>query len=196
MGWTGWIGVGLGVGGVAILAWTALTRTPAGGGWSFQDYEPTLIIPGHTGDHDSLISAVDGPLYIRVTNLEARSYVAHLLAVETTLFSPWWFTGGTNQAFVEIRNTMNAATTARVTLNQSDGTACGATNVPIAGNGNAAIAVGAIGSCAAAGSGSAQIAFAGTPGGLAANITTIDPVNGTSFDSPFSPRMVWSTFSR
>jgi phosphatidylglycerophosphate synthase len=39
VGWTGWIGVGLGVGGVAILAWTALTRTPAGGGGTFQDYE-------------------------------------------------------------------------------------------------------------------------------------------------------------
>jgi phosphatidylglycerophosphate synthase len=27
--WTGWVGIGLGVAGVAILAWTALTRTPA-----------------------------------------------------------------------------------------------------------------------------------------------------------------------
>jgi phosphatidylglycerophosphate synthase len=26
--WTGWVGIGLGVGGVAILTWTALTRTP------------------------------------------------------------------------------------------------------------------------------------------------------------------------
>jgi phosphatidylglycerophosphate synthase len=29
VGWTGWVGIGLGVGGVVILAWTALARTPA-----------------------------------------------------------------------------------------------------------------------------------------------------------------------
>ena|GEM_PF-1129097 len=29
MDWTGWVGIGLGVAGVVILAWTALTRTPA-----------------------------------------------------------------------------------------------------------------------------------------------------------------------
>jgi phosphatidylglycerophosphate synthase len=58
--WAGWIGIGLGVGGVAILAWTALGRTPAlgarpgtppppsaagprpsggGDGWTFEAYE-------------------------------------------------------------------------------------------------------------------------------------------------------------
>jgi hypothetical protein len=67
--------------------------------------------------------------------------------------------------------------------------------VSVAGNGNSALSVGALGTCAG-GSGSAQIAFAGTPGGIVANITTIDAVNGTSFDSPFVARMVWSTFSR
>jgi phosphatidylglycerophosphate synthase len=44
--WTGWVGIGLGVGGVAILAWTALTRTPtrsrhptpAPPGWTFEAY--------------------------------------------------------------------------------------------------------------------------------------------------------------
>jgi hypothetical protein len=37
--WTGWVGIGLGAGGVVILAWTALTRTPGGGGWTFAAYE-------------------------------------------------------------------------------------------------------------------------------------------------------------
>jgi phosphatidylglycerophosphate synthase len=45
--WTGWVGIGLGVGGVAILAWTALTRTPTRSshpatpvppGWTFEAY--------------------------------------------------------------------------------------------------------------------------------------------------------------
>jgi phosphatidylglycerophosphate synthase len=45
---SGWVGIGLGVGGVAILAWTALSRTPTqaatprtrdgGGGWTFEAY--------------------------------------------------------------------------------------------------------------------------------------------------------------
>jgi phosphatidylglycerophosphate synthase len=51
VGWTGWVGIGLGVGGGVILAWTALARTPApgtpaagaspagGGGWTFEAYE-------------------------------------------------------------------------------------------------------------------------------------------------------------
>jgi phosphatidylglycerophosphate synthase len=37
--WTGWVGIGLGVGGVAILAWTAVARTPGGEGWTFEEYE-------------------------------------------------------------------------------------------------------------------------------------------------------------
>jgi phosphatidylglycerophosphate synthase len=48
VGWTGWVGTGLGVAGVAILAWTALARTPdpgagaspdRGGGWTFEAYQ-------------------------------------------------------------------------------------------------------------------------------------------------------------
>jgi phosphatidylglycerophosphate synthase len=42
VGWRGWVGFGLGVGGVAILAWTALARTPAAparrADWSFETY--------------------------------------------------------------------------------------------------------------------------------------------------------------
>jgi len=66
----------------------------------------------------------------------------------------------------------------------------------VAGFGNAAVSVASVGTYASALSGSAQIAFPGSPGGLVANITTLDVVNGTSFDAPFSPRMVWGTFSR
>ena len=39
MDWTGWVGIGLGAGGVVILALTALTRTPGGDGWTFEAYE-------------------------------------------------------------------------------------------------------------------------------------------------------------
>ena len=197
-----------------VIAWAPFQDATEGGAnlsvslWSDQtclteplgvdptDFEPRVNqIPAHTGEQDSIIPALDGTLYVQVSNSLGVAYTTHLLVIETTLFSPWWFTGGTNQAFVEIRNNMTGTTTAHVTLYRPDGSVCGTSALTIAGNGNAAISVGAIGTCGA-GSGSAQIAFAGTPGGMTANTTTIDAVNGTSFDSPFSPRMVWSTFSR
>jgi hypothetical protein len=40
------------------------------------------------------------------------------------------------------------------------------------------------------------VAFQGQPGGMAANITTLDVPNGTSVDSPFTPRMVWGNTTR
>ena len=46
---------------------------------------------------------------IELTNERAIAHAVNILMMETTLFSPWWFTGGTNQAFVEIGNTTNMA---------------------------------------------------------------------------------------
>ena len=179
---------------VDLFSDSACTTTIPGADTS--DTEPIVFnISGHSGDHDNVIAQADGTVWIRVNNSIASAYVIHVLFIETTIFSPWWFNGGTNNAFIEVRNNMNTDTSAEVTLYRSNGAVCGTTSVPLAANGNAALIVGLIGTCAG-GSGSAQIAFAGTPGGLVANITTIDGPNGTSFDSPFSPRMVWSTFSR
>jgi hypothetical protein len=161
------------------------------------DHEPYLTPDNHGGDVDSIIATTDGTVFIRLDNSNfSAAYTAHVLVVETTLFSPWWFTGGTNQAYVELRNNMSATTDGTVTLYASDGNVCGTSNFTIPGNGNAALLVNAIGTCAGAVSGSAQIAFQGTPSGMAANITTLDVPNGTSFDAPFTPRMVWSTMSR
>ena len=158
-------------------------------------FEPALT----EGVHATFLSNRYGPIYIRVrhTHPTTLGVSVSMLVIETTLFSPWWFTGGTNQAFIEVRNNMDSGTAAQVTLYRANGTVCGTTDLLyIAGNGNAAIAVNTIGNCAAAVSGSAAIAFYGNPGGIAANITTIDPVNGTSFDAPFTPRMAWSMFSQ
>jgi phosphatidylglycerophosphate synthase len=46
--WTGWVGVGLGVAGVAILAWTALTRTP--GSRAQAGPPPSPAVPGAPGE--------------------------------------------------------------------------------------------------------------------------------------------------
>ena len=164
------------------------------------EFEPSVsgAVLFRVGTQASIVPTVSGELFIRVRHTSPLApLIVNTLVIESTLFSPWWFTGGTNQAFIEIRNNMaNPSSRAEVTLYRSNGTVCGTTDLIIPGNGNAAIAVNTIGDCAAAVSGSAQIAFFGTPGGMAANITTIDAVNGTSLNSPFTPRMTWSMFSR
>jgi hypothetical protein len=157
-------------------------------------FEPVPTVPGHVGAQASLIPATTGPVYIRVRNNGTDAAVQAVI-VETTLFSPWWFNGGTNQAFIELSNNMDTATTAVVTVRRADGTVCGTSPVALAGGGNAAISIKTLGSCSS-GSGSSQISFNGTPGGIAANTTTIDGVQGTSFDSPFVPRMTWSLLAR
>lgn len=159
------------------------------------DYEPAMDTDAHNGDTDSITPTTTGTFYIQLNNQNATAYTINLIVVETTLFSPWWFTSGSNAAFVELRNNMDAATSATLTFYRADGAVCGTSTVNVTGNGNTALSVGALGTCAG-GSGSAQIAFHGSPGGMAANITTIDAVNGTSFDSPFTPRMGWGTFNR
>jgi len=157
-------------------------------------FEPVPNVPGHVGAQASLIPDATGPVYIRVRNNNTDAALQAMI-VETTLFSPWWFTGGTNQAFIEVTNNMDSATSAVVTVRTSGGATCGTTTVPLAPGGNAAVSVKALGTCSG-GSGSSQISFNGTPGGLTANTTTIDGVQGTSFDSPFVPRMTWSLLPR
>jgi hypothetical protein len=156
------------------------------------DREPTLSTINHNGDAVSIIPTFTGTLFVRVINNVATGYYVNTMVMETSLFSPWWFTGGTNQAYVELRNNMSSGTTGTLTFYASNGAVCGTSNFSLNGNGNAAVQINAVGTCAGSVSGSAQLVFQGTPGGMAANITTLDVPNGTSFDSPFTPRMVWS----
>jgi hypothetical protein len=182
---------------LSVELWSDNTCAVNVAGLDSTDYEPYVWnVDSHAADQDSVIPTADGTLYIQVANALGTTYTTHVLVMETTLFSPWWFVGGTNQAYIEMRNNMTAATVAHVTAYRANGTVCGTTDVNVAANGNAAVEVATLGSCAGAVSGSAQISFAGTPGGMVANITTLNVTAGTSFDSPFAPRMAWSTFSR
>ena len=85
------------------------------------------------------IPPADGVVYIQVANNIGAPYTMHVLIIETTLFSPWWFTGGTNQAFVEVRNNMNDTTDAKLTAYGATGAVCGTTTLSIPGNGNTAV---------------------------------------------------------
>jgi hypothetical protein len=160
------------------------------------DREPSLSAGNHNGDAVSIIPTFTGTLYVRAINNVATAYYVNTVVMETSLFSPWWFTGGTNQAYVELRNNMTNSTTGTLTFYASNGVVCGTSNFSLAGNGNTAVLINGVGTCVGSIFGSAQVAFQGTPGGMAANITTLDVPNGTSFDSPFTPRMVWSNTTR
>lgn len=160
------------------------------------DREPSLSAGNHNGDAVSIIPTFTGTLYVRAINNVATAYYVNTVVMETSLFSPWWFTGGTNQAYVELRNNMTNSTTGTLTFYASNGVVCGTSNFSLAGNGNTAVLINGVGTCVGSIFGSAQVAFQGQPGGMAANITTLDVPNGTSFDSPFTPRMVWGNTTR
>jgi hypothetical protein len=154
--------------------------------------EPTVDVSGHSGDNDTIIPTFTGTMWIAVSNAGSATATAFTAIQETTLFSPWWFVGGTNQAFAEIKNATNASVAYTLTAYRANGTVCGTSSGSLFGNGNTAVSIGTLGTCLAAVSGSADIAFQGPPGSIVANITTIDGVQGTSFDAAFTPRMPWA----
>ena len=121
----------MGEGGVnlSVTLYSDSSCTTGAAGADSTDYEPLVsLVPGHASDSDSLIPPADGVVYIRVANNIGAPYTMHVLIIETTLFSPWWFTGGTNQAFVEIRNNMNDTTDAKLTAYGPTGAVCGTTH--------------------------------------------------------------------
>ncbi len=155
------------------------------------DTDPDTSFPDADGDAKSFTPEASGTWRLQILNQRATPTTARLLVVETTLGSPWWFVGGTNNAFVEIRNNSAAFRSATLTAFTPAGVVCGTTTVSVPANGNTAINIRDYAPCAAALSGSARLTFVGAPGGFTANITTLDGVAGTSFDSPFTPLMGW-----
>jgi hypothetical protein len=157
------------------------------------DTEPNLSFANADGDAVNFIASATGDFRIKVDETLGRTYTVRVAFIETTQFSPWWFAGGTNQAFAEIRNTTQSSISMTLTARGSNGTACGSTTATIPANGNTFISIKPLGTCTAAGFGSAEIAHNGQAGAVVANITTIDAVTaGTSFDAPFAPRMTWA----
>jgi hypothetical protein len=122
--------------------------------------EPSVDVLGHKGAQVSIIPdrrPVTSALHNAPTQVLLKAIV-----FETTVFSPWWFAGGANQ---NIRDQEQLGDTVAATLTafRPNGTVCGTTNLTIAGDGNAAVEIGSLGTCQAALSGSAQIAFQERP---------------------------------
>lgn len=163
---------------------------------STTEREPLDNITGADVDQMAIKPATSGTYVFRVNNNIALTYAVQVVVIETTLFSPWWFVGGNNQAFITLRNNMDATTIATVRIYASNGTICQNVDLSIPANGTNFLRVNDYAACVTSGFGSAAIAFHGPPAGFAANTTVIDAVAGVSFDEPFTPRMVWSIVPR
>ena len=127
--------------------------------------------------------------------------------VETTIFCPWFFSGSGFDAFVLIRNTTNQPTLATVTLRNTLGVVLGTRTGTVPANGSFNLLVSdPAGFNLPSASGSVEIAFGspamagmstpaaanGPPGGLIANLTSLNFGTGVSFDTPFGPRADWT----
>ncbi len=155
------------------------------------------IVPGAQSRRSTVFIPTTSGAYLGfLDNDNASAATTYMLAIETTLFSPWYFidSGSGYDGFVEIKNNTNSSVDVTVTAYDSTGSVVGTTTETISANGNTFVQIGATFGIAG-GFGSVDLAHNGMPGAVSANITTLSATTGLSFDSPFTPRMSWSTFN-
>jgi hypothetical protein len=113
--------------------------------------------------------------------------------VDTTLFCPWFISGNGFEAFILIKNTTAAAHSVTVRLRGANGLAVGTARPGIApANGSFNLQVsasGANGFALSSASAGVLIAHDGPPGGVIANVTSLNFGSGVSFDTPVAPRL-------
>ena len=160
------------------------------------DVEPLLTTPNHTGGEVTIIPDETGTYRVRVSNSIGTDYLIHVMGIETTLYSPWYFvdSGTGYDGFVEIRNNTSQSIDMTITAYNGGGTSVGSRNLSLPSNGNTVITIG-LEFGVAGGFGSVQIAFQGSAGSVSANVTTLSGITGLSFDSPFTPRMSGGSLS-
>jgi hypothetical protein len=155
------------------------------------------------------ISDQDDLHYARVGNLglvtTPKSYRWRI--EDTTLFSPWFFSGSGFEAFVLIRNTTASSVKVTVRLRDTAGAVVGtpqtATVAPNASFNLQVSAPSPTGFGLASASGTVEIAYgspvafgttsnpqwaAGAPGSIVATVTSLNFAQGVSFDAPATPR--------
>lgn len=146
------------------------------------------------GDGDSYQPTASGSYYVRVSNGVASAQSINVMMIETTLFSPWWYVAASAgyDSWVQLRNNTGQAIAVTVRAYGPTGTVQGSSTLNLSANGTQLLQVSTL--VPGGGLGSMSISFDGPPGSIVANTTTLSGATGLSFDSPFSPRMVWSSF--
>jgi hypothetical protein len=113
-------------------------------------------------------------------------------AVDTTIFSPWFFASSNFETFILIKNTTGTAHNVTVTLQGTSGAPAAPPQsgvAPADGSYNLQLSVpppGGFGTVSA--EGGVLIAHDGPPGALASSVVSISFTTGVSFDTPGSPR--------
>ena len=123
--------------------------------------------------------------------------------VDTTLYSPWFFSGSGYEAFILLRNTTAAELRVTVTLRSPAGVVLGTQTATVNGGSSYNLLVSAApptGFGLATASGTVEVAFqgsgvsatfAGAAGSLVGTVTSLSFGQGVSFDTPMGPRQDW-----
>jgi len=138
------------------------------------------------------VPTVSERVLIKVTRFSGgNSFNFRVRAVESTLFSNWFYLGGDYSAFTLIRNTTSAVLTYTVNWRNAAGVIVGTTTSTLPANGSTAIDARSFPSAIAAVSGTVEIAHNGAPNAIAASTTVLSGTTGLSFDAPFIIRGSW-----
>lgn len=163
-----------------------------GSGLNVEPFDNGFTVFG--GDGDSYQPTTSGSYYVRISNSAVTSVTMNVMVIENTMFSPWWYVAPSSgyDSWTQIRNNTGQAIPVTIRAYTAAGTIAGSSTQNIPANGTVLVQVSTL--VPSGGAGSMSIAYDGPPGSIAANTTTLSGATGLSFDSPFTPRMNWSSF--
>jgi hypothetical protein len=152
--------------------------------------EPTHGVDDFGPSRVCEIVATSGVRLVRLSDHSVGAQQWKLKINDTTLFAPWFFSGGGFESFVLVKNTTSTATTVRIALYNTSGTFLASASGTAPANGNYNLQVSSIfGSGSFAGG--VAIAHNAAPGGVVASVTSLNFASGVSFDTQASPRQDW-----
>ena len=137
--------------------------------------------------------------YVQVTrdalSTTNTSAVYRIRVVESSLYSPWFFSGSGFEAFILIKNNTGTARSLTVTLFSPAGAILGTQTGTLPANGSLNFQVSAAppsGFGIAAANGGVRITGDMPLGSITANVTSLSFGQGVSFDTPAAPRPDWA----
>lgn len=112
-------------------------------------------------------------------------------AVETTLFSNWFFLGGDYSAYTLLRNTTNSSVNYTINWRNGAGAIVAIQTGTLTANASTYVDARTKGGALAAVSGTVEIVHNGSPDAIMATTTVLSATTGLSFDTLFTKRASW-----
>lgn len=154
--------------------------------------------PNFSNSRVCYIAPVTERNYVQVTRNAASSTTSafyRIRVVESSVYSPWFFSGSGFEAFILIKNNTGIARTLTVTLFSTGGAILGTQTGMLPANGSLNLQVSAAppaGFGLASASGGVRITGDAPLGSITANVTSLSFGSGVSFDTPAVPRPDWA----